>query len=233
VAKFGMMWVGDSLTKIQEISLSSFIFHGHEVFMFAYNKNLSVPNGVTKLDANQIVPESEIFTVKNTYAAFSDVFRYKMINETGLPWVDADTICVSDDWNFKNNIYAGYEGKIVVGGVLSLPQESPAIKYMIQKSENFNKEKINWVEIGPALVNETFKKFRLMKYVYSEETFCGIHYSKWEKLWKPEFLEEIKELEQRAHSISAYNSMVTFSGRDKNRLPKGSAMEYFYRKFVK
>ena len=201
--------------------------------MFVYDKNLVVPDGVTKLDANDIISESEIFTVKNTYAAFSDVFRYQMMNATGLPWADADTICVSDEWNFKDNIYAGYEGKIVVGGVLSLPQEHPALKYMIDKSLKFNKEKINWVEIGPALVNETFRKFRLMKYVHSEETFCGIHYSKWKKLWEPDDLEEIKSLEKRSHSISAYNSMVTFSGIDKNNLPKGSAMEYFYRKFVK
>ena len=228
-----MMWVGDSLTKIQEVSISSFIHHGHEVFMFVYNKNLSVPQGVTKLDANEIVLESEIFTVKNTYAAFSDVFRYQMINKTGLAWVDADTICVSDEWNFKDNIYAGYEGKSVVGGVLCLPQEHPALMYMIEKSSNFNKEKIKWVEIGPALVDEAFRKFKLMEYVYSEETFCGIHYSKWKKLWEPKSLREIKGLEKRSHSISVYNSMATFSGIDKNDLPKGSAMEYFYRKFVK
>lgn len=228
-----MMWVGDSLTKIQETSISSFIYHGHEVFMFVYNKELVVPKGVIKLDANEIVLESNIFTVKNTYAAFSDVFRYQMINKAGIPWVDADTICVSDDWNFKNNIYAGYEGKVVVGGVLSLPQEHPALKYMIEKSLNFNKEKISWVEIGPTLVNEAFRKFKLMKHVYSEETFCGIHYSKWKKLWEPESLEEIKELEKISHSISIYNSMATFSGIDKNKLPEGSAMEYFYRKFTK
>lgn len=227
-----MMWVGDSISKIQEISMSSFLYHNHEISLFVYNKNLVVPNGIKKLDANEIIPESEIFKVKNTYAAFSDIFRYQMINKTDLPWVDADTICVSDNWNFKDNIYAGYEGKIVVGGVLSLPYNSPAITYMINKSKNFEKDKINWVEIGPALVDETFKKFRLMKYVYNEETFCGIHYSKWKKLWQQEYLEEIKELEKKSHSISAYNSMITFSGLDKNNLPSGSAMDYFYRKFV-
>ncbi len=233
MTRFGMLWVGESLSKIQEISLSSFLYHGHEVSMFVYNKKLKVPDGVIKLDANEIVSESEIFMVKNTYAAFSDVFRYQMINKTGMPWVDADTICVSGDWNFKNNIYAGYERKIVVGGVLSLPQEHPALKYMIKKSSEFNKEKINWTEVGPALVNETFRKFKLMRHVYSEETFCGIHYSKWKNLWEPQYLQEIKELEKRSHSISAYNSMATFSGIDKNNLPEGSAMEYFYRKFVK
>lgn len=232
MANFGMMWIGDSISKIQEISMSSFLYHGHDVSLFVYNKNLVVPNGIKKIDARKIIPESEIFKVKNTYAAFSDIFRYQMINKTGLPWVDADTICVSDKWSFKDNIYAGYEGKIVVGGVLSLPQDSAAINYMINKSKNFDKNKINWVEIGPSLVNETFRKFRLMEYVYSEQTFCGIHYSKWKKLWEPECLEEVQQIEKKAHSISAYNSMVTFSGQDKNNLPSGSAMQYFYRKFV-
>lgn len=233
MAKFGSLWVGAPLSKVQIISLSSFIYHGHEMILFVYDMNLEVPDGVIKQDARQIMAEEDIFKVKDQYAAFSDLFRYRMIKETGLIWVDADTVCFSPDWNFKDNTFAGYERDTVVGGVLSLPQNSKALDYLIQKSSVFDKSKINWTDVGPDLVNKAFNKYNLMSYVQEHYVFCGIHWSEWEKLWKPEYLREIKILERKGKSLSLYNSMITRSGRDKNYLPRGSAIEYLYRKFVK
>jgi hypothetical protein len=233
MAKFGSLWVGGPLTKIQEISLSSFVYHGHEITLFVYDMDMVVPDGVVKSDASAIMSEDDIFLVQNTYAAFSDLFRYQMIDKTGLAWVDADTVCLSPDWNFKDNIYAGLEKDKVTGGVLCLPQGSGAIKYLIKKSTGHDKTKIKWTEVGPALVNATFHKYNLMDYAYSQETFCGIHWSEWEKLWDPKHLREIKKLEKTSKSISVYHSMTTRGGIDKNTMPPGSAMEYFYNKFVK
>lgn len=232
MAKFGSLWVGDPLTKVQIVALSSFVYHKHDITLFVYDLDLEVPAGVKKQDARSIMEEEEIFTVQNQFAAFSDLFRYQMIYKTGLAWVDADTICLTSDWNFKEDIYAGLEKDMVVGGVLSLPQDSDAIRYLIKKSTTFDKTKIKWIDVGPALVDKAFRKYNLMDYVYSQETFCGIHFSEWQKLWNPKFLKEIKKLEKNGKSISIYNSMVTRSEIDKNFLPRGSAMDYFYRKFV-
>lgn len=232
MAKFGSLWVGDPLTKVQIVALSSFVYHKHDITLFVYDLDLEVPAGVKKQDARSIMEEEEIFTVQNQFAAFSDLFRYQMIYKTGLAWVDADTICLTSDWNFKEDTYAGLEKDMVVGGVLSLPQDSDAIRYLIKKSTTFDKTKIKWIDVGPALVDKAFRKYNLMDYVYSQETFCGIHFSEWQKLWNPKFLKEIKKLEKNGKSISIYNSMVTRSEIDKNFLPRGSAMDYFYRKFV-
>lgn len=232
MAKFGSLWVGDPLTKLQMTALASFVYHKHDITLFVYDPNLEVPAGVIKQDARLIMPEESIFQVKNQFAAFSDLFRYQMIYKTGLSWVDADTICLTSDWDMKDNTYAGFERDMVVGGVLSLPQDSLALRYLIKASTKFDKTKINWIDVGPALVDKVFRKYSLMDYVYSEKTFCGIHWSEWEKLWSPKHIKEIKKLEQTGKSISIYNSMVTISGRDKNDFPKGSAMEYFYDKFI-
>lgn len=232
MAKFGSLWVGDPLSKVQIISLASFVYHSHDITLFVYDMDLAVPDGVVKRDAREIMPEEEIFQVQNQFAAFSDLFRYQMIYKTGLAWVDADTICLSPDWDLKDNTYAGFEKDMVVGGVLSLPQDSPALKFLIKKSTRFDKTKIKWIDVGPALVDKAFREYNLMDYVYSEKTFCGIHFSEWQKLWNPKNLKEIRMLEKTGKSISVYNSMVTRSGIDKNILPKGSAMEYFYNKFI-
>lgn len=232
---FGSLWVGGPLTKIQELSLSSFIFHGHNITLYVYDKDIKVPNGVKKADARDIVEEKEIFLVENSYAAFSDVFRYKMIKKTGLAWVDADTICLSDDWNFKDNIYASEEihggGRMVVGGVLSLPQNSEIVNYLILESQNFDKSKIKWSEIGPLLVNKAFHNFGYMDYVYPQKVFCGINFKNWNILWEPSKLDYVLKITKESKSISVYNQQCTRFKIDKNNFPPGSAMDYFYNKF--
>jgi hypothetical protein len=194
--------------------------------------DMKVPEGVQKAFAGDIMNESEMFLVQDTYAAFSDLFRYRMIKKTGLTWVDADTVCLSPDWDSLGDTYACLENETVVGGVLSLPKDSEALDYLIRKSTQFDKTKIKWTDVGPALVDKAFRSFGLMEHVYPMDIFCGIHWSKWEKLWNPKYIKEIKKLEQTGKSISIYNSMVTRSGIDKNNFPKGSAMDYFYNKFI-
>jgi hypothetical protein len=232
MAKFGSLWVGNPMTKIQEVSLSSFVYHGHELTLYVYDMDMVVPKGVKKSNAEDIMSSSEIFLVQDTYAAFSDLFRYRMIKQTGLTWVDADTICLSPDWDSLGDTYACLENDTVVGGVLSLPQDSPALEYLIKKSTEFDKTKIKWTNVGPELVNKVFRSYHLMHYVQPMEIFCGIHWSQWEKLWNPKYLKEIKLLEKTSKSISVYHSMTTRGGIDKNYLPPSSAMEYFYNKFV-
>lgn len=232
MAKFGSLWVGNPMTKIQEVSLSSFIYHGHELILYVYDMDMRVPDGVQKAFAGDIMDESEMFLVQNTYAAFSDLFRYRMIKKTGLAWVDADTICLSPNWDDLGDTYACLENETVVGGVLSLPQNSKALDFLIKESTQFDKTKIKWTNVGPELVDKAFRTYKLMNYVHPMETFCGIHWSQWQNLWKPEKFKEIRRLERSSKSLSVYHSMTTRGGIDKNVLPKGSAMEYFYKKFV-
>lgn len=232
MAKFGSLWVGNPMTKIQEISLSSFIYHGHELTLYVYDMDMKVPEGVVKANASLIMDESEMFLVQDTYAAFSDLFRYRMIKKTGLTWVDADTICLSPDWDDLGDTYACLEKDMVVGGVLKLPQDSPALDYLINKSSRFDRTKIKWVDVGPALVDKAFRSYKLMDYALPMEVFCGIHWSDWKKLWSPKYLREIKTLEKTSKSLSVYHSMTTRGDIDKNYLPKGSPMDYFYRKFI-
>jgi hypothetical protein len=233
--KFGSLWVGGPLTKIQEISLSSFVFYGHDITLYVYDLSMKVPFGVKVTDARNILPEEDLFLVENSYAGFSDVFRYHMIKKTGLAWVDADTICLSSDWNFKDNIFASLEigdKPSVVGGVLSLKQDSEIVDYLIESVNSVDKESMLWSELGPDLLDKAFKKFNYMEYAYDWPLLLAIRIHEWEILWDPKMLYKVLNLGNTSKSISVYNQMCTRAGIDKNVLPKGSAMDYFYNKFV-
>lgn len=239
MTSFGTLWVGNPMTKVQEISLSSFVYHGHDLTIFLYDTNIKVPPGVKKEDAREIMSEDRIFLVKDTYASFSDLFRYHMINKTGLVWVDADTICLRPDWNFKDNIFASEEEAknklFVVGGVLSLPKESDIIKYLIDEAEKIDKSDksvLDWSTMGPELLTNTFKKFNYMEYVYPNYMFSGILPTQVKFLWRENKLDYIIDLCKNSYSLSIYNSTCVNLNIDRNKLNKNSAMEYFYNKFV-
>jgi hypothetical protein len=234
--KFGALWVGSPLPKLQQTCLASFIYYGHDLVLYVYDQSIGVPKGIIKKDANEIMPESDIFLIENTYASFSDLFRYRMIKQTGMTWVDADVLCMSADWKFKDNIFASLEktsiGDFVTGAVLGLPKDSEIIEWLVHESTNYDKNKIFWSEVGPSMVTNGFKKFNYMEYVYPQEIFCGISIYDFEDLWNPDKLQDILSLEGISKSISAYNQMTTRAKKDKNNFPIGSALDYFYNKFI-
>lgn len=237
MSSFGAMWIGNPLTKIQETALASFVYYGHDINLFVYDMDIPVPRGVKKINANEVMSSKDSFLVDGTYAAFSDLFRYRMINKTGLTWVDADVICLSPDWDFKDGVIVGREKtdtNDITGSVLGLPKNSEILKYMIDFSTNFDREKIRWSEVGPFLVTDAFEKFNYLEYVEPYTTFSGISWFEWKRLWEPESKDEIINLDKlrNTKSISVYNHTCTMNNIDKNNLPIGSAIEFFYKKFV-
>ncbi len=47
------------------------------------------------MDANEIMKESDVFTLKEQFLPFSDIWRYKMLYEKGN-WVDVDMISIKN-----------------------------------------------------------------------------------------------------------------------------------------
>ena len=240
--KFGSLWVGGPLKKLQETCLASFVYYGHDITLWVYDLDLKVPTGVKKKDARELIPEENIFLVRETYAAFSDVFRYKMVDKFDMIWVDADTLCCSEDWNFfKDDILLSTENGVqkdyFVGGVLSLPTDSLITNYLVRKSEKINPESVKWAEVGPILLSNAIKSFDYEHYAQPPNVLCMIEMQEAYKFWSRKHAREIilRTREEQTKSASLYNGMLTIFARQNintNKIPMGSAMEYFYNKFV-
>ena len=96
------LWVGDTLSTMERLCLSSFVHHGHETHLYTYSDIDNVPEGVVVKDGNEILPESMIFEYKNykSFSGFSNYFRYKLLTENGGYWVDTDVVCMKP-FNFE------------------------------------------------------------------------------------------------------------------------------------
>ena len=232
MANFGSLWVGNPLSKVEQTALASFIYHKHSFTLFVYDMNMQVPNGVIKEDANKIIPESEIFKVQDSYGPFADMFRYTMIQKTGLTWTDTDSICLRSDWDFGDYLFGFEEPGRLANGILRMPQDSELVNFLINNSVKYDKSKIVWSEIGPLLVTKGAKRLGVLKYAQEPEVFYPIHFWQWKKIWNKDYKQEVLDKCKDAHTLQIWNQFLNREGIDKNKLPKGSAIEYFYNKFV-
>jgi hypothetical protein len=155
-----------------------------------------------------------------------------MIQKTGLTWTDTDSICLRSDWDFGDYLFGFEEDQRLANGILRMPQDSDLINFLIKNSVKYDKSKIVWSEIGPLLVTKGANKYNVLKYAQPPEVFYPVHFWQWKKIWNKDYKQEVLDKCKDAHTLQIWNQFLNREGIDKNKLPKGSAIEYFYNKFV-
>ncbi|MFG5381955.1 hypothetical protein [Yoonia sp. R2-816] len=139
----GALWIGGSLTWLEQLCLKSFVAHGHETTLFTYNEVKGVPDGVIIRDGREIVDTGDFVKHARTesVALFSDLFRFHMIQKTpGIIYVDTDVYCLRPLDIDEPNLF-GYEsmerdrGRLN-GAVLRLAPESPLLSEMLSFMED-------------------------------------------------------------------------------------------------
>ncbi|HAS23056.1 hypothetical protein V6D52_08920 [Idiomarina loihiensis] len=101
LATINTLWIG-KLTRLEKVCLSSFLFHGHQVNVYSYQDLEGLPEGIKQKDANEIIPESEIFYYgrsarkgRGSVAGFANRFRYELLkNSANSYWVDTDVLAL-------------------------------------------------------------------------------------------------------------------------------------------
>lgn len=234
MAEFASLWVGRPLSKIEQTCLASFVYHKHSMVLFVYDMDLAVPKGVIKRDAREILTKDKIFKTDNSYGPFADMFRYNMIQKTGLTWTDTDNICLQNRWRFPDYIFGMQGGphKIIANGILRAPKNSPIIKDLASAANNFDKSKIKWGEIGPQLLTKKVSEYKLNKYIQEPQVFYPVNYWEWQDLFDPKKGKVIIRKTRNSHTVQIWHQMLNREGFDKDNFPKGSAMDYFYKRYI-
>ena len=55
------LWIGAHLSRMEDLSIRSFLAHGHEYHLYTYGRIDNVPDGVVIMDANEIISADKIF----------------------------------------------------------------------------------------------------------------------------------------------------------------------------
>ena len=139
------LWIGDSLSFLEQLSLQSFMSVGYHVKLYQYEPVQNVPEGVELADANEIFSSADylIDNASGSVANHSDRFRYKLLEKNRYTiWVDMDTYCIKqyDMTKGQGEFLFAVEGPgleiglehMVGAGVLLLPQDSETLGRLLE-----------------------------------------------------------------------------------------------------
>jgi hypothetical protein len=209
----------DRLSNLERLCINSFLNNGHDFHLYSYQELTNLPIGVVSHDANEILPEDQIWRTDNgSLAGFADTFRYKLLYEKGGWWVDLDAFCYKP-FDFKDALVFSseegreeYEGmRLVNGGVMKVPPKHPSMKKALETSEKFGNGS-EFGSTGPELLTALIPSMELGPFVKGPEVFCPVPWDKFTSLVEnpcPRFT-------KRTFSVHFWNEMWRERGLDKN-----------------
>ena len=181
------LWIGPTLSKMELLTIKSFLRHGHEFHLWVYDKiQTPLPKEVVLQDANKIIPRKRIIKKADTdlecgvgkgsfSSPFSDLFRYKLLYEKGGYWVDMDVTCLRP-LNFKEPYVFRPHRVGVVGNIMKCPPRSRLMKTVYARVARQADEHSEWL-MPNRVLSEMIRKLRLTRYiqsgVWNEESWWG------------------------------------------------------------
>jgi hypothetical protein len=216
------LWIGKSLSVMEQLSITSFIKNGHEYHLYVYEDVKDIPQETIIKDADEIIPEEDIIKYKYrgrySYTGSADVFRYKLLFEKGGYWADTDTVCLRP-FDFQSDYVFGEErdddGSMKVAiGVIKAPAGSEFMQFCYNVCLQKNPYNLTWGEIGNKLIDKAINKFELTSCILPYKTFYPISWWNWTDILNPWV--EIKIETTEIYAVHLWNEMWRMNKADKN-----------------
>jgi Alpha 1,4-glycosyltransferase conserved region/Glycosyltransferase sugar-binding region containing DXD motif len=214
------LWIGDRLSTMEQLSIRSFLAHGHPYHLYAYEEIQGVPPEAVIKDASEILPASAIFRYyeHDSVAGFANFFRYKLLLEKGGWWSDSDLVCLKpfdfdDPYVFSSQHNQFLTAEEVCVGALKSPAGSDFASYLWDVCKSKDTATLRWGETGPQLTQAAVRKFGLDRYVRSAATFCPIPFKTWTDLLDGDRTWHFGE---ETYAVHLWNELWRREGRDKD-----------------
>ena len=136
VREVGTLWIGGSLSWMEQLCLKSFVDRGQKITLFSYEPIPNVPEGVIRRDGREVLETDNFlkYEKKDSFALFADLFRLHMIaRNPGMIWVDTDVYCLRP-MDYDDDHVMGFElpgEPRVNNAVLGLPAQGPLLAAML------------------------------------------------------------------------------------------------------
>ena len=213
------------MTGVEITCLQSFIDHGHDVRVYAY-ENCNAPAHFAIADAAAILPESDVFLYKDgpgkgSIAGFANLFRYALLSQTDQWWIDADIACLSPAWpTAKGPVAAAWEDERLVNcAVLSVDRVLAA---ELLGSAQARGTDLQWGQTGPGLLTQVVRDKGLEDFMLDRRAFYPIHYTEWTKPFRGEEAAAVQAATAESYAIHLWNEMLRRNAFEKSRLSPGS-----------
>ena len=219
------LWIGEKLSVMEKLSISSFIAHGHPFHLYVYDEVKGIPEGTTIKDASKILPPDKIFKYKDhdSYAGFANLFRYKLLLEEGNYWVDTDLVCLKPFLHSADYIFASERIQTKIANksiranncLIKAPGGSAIMEYCYKKSASKDLGVLKWGETGPELLTEAITMMKMQNYVAKPKIFCPVNWWDWNQFLDGSIDDRVLA---DSHAVHLWNEMWR-----RNQVDKSSA----------
>jgi hypothetical protein len=221
---FGTLWAFGRLSALEQACLASFVKQGYELTLFSYAPIEGVPPGVQTADAESVVPLETInrfvFAGRPDLAHGSDLFRYRMIRDRGLVWVDTDLLMLAagtEPLPHPDVICREEQGGIN-GAILFVAEPTLADSMIAYAEERMDRE-LRWGETGPAAIMQAVRRAASPPETYPHTVFYPVeHYDIW-KVLLPAHRDESAAKCAEARTLHLFNNIMTTMGYWKELAP--------------
>jgi hypothetical protein len=221
--EFGSFWHGP-LNPFVYACLASFPQAEVSLRLFSYDRHIELPPGVRHADARTICPDESlthrfIANGKPSLATFADMFRYRMMRQTGYCWIDTDMLCLSRP-TFTNDGFVFCRQADAVGtslinnAVLRLPPTHPALAELEATAGAAIDVDQRWGAIGPFLLTPVLAKYDLTQHALDSHVCYPIEPEQFWKLFLPSYREWAEKTADGARFVHLWSEAIAWSGYD-------------------
>jgi hypothetical protein len=227
-------WTGE-LSELEIRCIKSFVQKNFHVKLWSY-ENLKV-DGAESCDASLVLPKNDLTKYKQrrgdsnlqeTSSAFSDAFRFNLINKFGGWWFDTDCFCLKSAEDF----YELRKGKSIVAGLESLgyPYVGSAAFYANNKVCNlfinelektcteYNYNFPLWGLIGPLLITKVVHDNKLYNEVLLHDCFFSIDFRRCDLFLKSDLNKLAKSYIKESYLTHVWHSSGLYKNMEKGSL---------------
>ena len=220
---FQSFWFGDTVSPYEKMCLQSFLDQGHAFELYTYSPQLHVPRGVQLKDATELFDRGEYFTYKKgkgagSHAAFSNLFRYKLLADRGGWWVDTDVVCLSSEIPTFDDFFALQEHNVVNGAVLFFRPRDPLMLECLDEALRIGDDP-SWGEIGPRLVTRKLQENGRLRNAQPSVTCYPVHHSEALDLLRPQQCGAMEERVRQSLFLHLWNEVLRRVHVAKTMLP--------------
>ncbi len=229
-AVFQTFWYGSALSPYEMFCLRSFVDHGHHVDLYTYDHALEVPAGVTRRDAAEVLPQTDVFVYqhdgfgKGSPSAFSNVFRYQLLRDRGGWWIDTDVVCLTAAVPPVTEAYfARQDADFVAPGTMYFAAGHPVPSQCLEQVLALGRN-VRWGDGGPKTFTRVLTETSLIEHAEAPVSCYPVHFTEALGLLRPERAAELTARLGEATFLHVWNSTLTAGGVDKHLLPPVSSV---------
>jgi hypothetical protein len=128
-----MLWVDGALGPVERACIRSVLAQGHRLVLWHYGPLKGVPEGVELADGDEVVPRERLFrhVPSASWALFSNLFRYCMLQQARGLWLDSDMYLLRPiPWDGSPLFGLGESG-LAATSLIGLPADNPVLAELI------------------------------------------------------------------------------------------------------